>query len=85
MPGEKRNSIMVVDDQPVNLKLMEDILSRQGYGVRSFPSGQLALLAAVQKPPDLILLDVRMPGMDGFEVCRRLRLNAALSCVPQRG
>jgi putative two-component system response regulator len=73
---------MVVDDQPVNLKLMEDILGRQGYAVHSFPRGQLALLAAAKKPPDLILLDVKMPGMDGFEVCRRLRSDERLSSIP---
>jgi putative two-component system response regulator len=79
--GNKRE-IMVVDDQPVNLRLMENILTRQGYAVRSFPRGRLALAAAVQKPPDLILLDITMPEMDGFEVCRRLRSNATLSTVP---
>jgi putative two-component system response regulator len=81
-PGENQRDIMVVDDQPVNLKLMEEVLSRQGYGVRSFPRGRLALAAAAQKPPDLILLDVTMPEMDGFEVCRRLRSDAALSAIP---
>ncbi|MGD1069577.1 MAG: HD domain-containing phosphohydrolase [Bryobacteraceae bacterium] len=80
--GENQRNIMVVDDQPVNLKLMEEVLSRQGYGVRSFPRGRLALAAAAQKPPDLILLDVTMPEMDGFEVCRRLRSDAALSAIP---
>ena len=73
---------MVVDDQPVNLRLMEEVLSRQGYGVRSFPRGRLALAAAALNPPDLILLDVTMPEMDGFEVCRTLRSDAALSSIP---
>jgi putative two-component system response regulator len=81
-PDEDRKDIMVVDDQPVNLRLMEDLLSRQGYGVRSFPRGRLALAAAAEKPPDLVLLDVTMPEMDGFEVCRRLRSDAALSNIP---
>src|SRR5882672_10043022 len=78
-PGNKQRDIMVVDDQPFNLELMEEVLSRQGYGVRSFLRGRLALDAAAQKPPDLILLDVSMPEMDGYEVCRRLRSDAALS------
>ena len=73
---------MVVDDQPANLRLMEEVLSRQGYSVCSFPRGRLALAAAVQSPPDLILLDVTMPEMDGFEVCRRLRSDAALAAIP---
>ena len=73
---------MVVDDQPANLRLMEEVLSRQGYSVCSFPRGRLALAAAVHAPPDLILLDVTMPEMDGFEVCRRLRSDAALAAIP---
>jgi putative two-component system response regulator len=73
---------MVVDDQPVNLRLMEEVLHQQGYGVRSFPRGRLALAAAAQNPPDLILLDITMPDMDGFEVCRTLRSDAALSSIP---
>jgi putative two-component system response regulator len=81
-PGNKQRDIMVVDDQPFNLELMEEVLSQQGYGVRSFARGRLALAAAAQKPPDLILLDVSMPEMDGYEVCRRLRSNAALSSIP---
>jgi putative two-component system response regulator len=77
-----RNNIMVVDDQPVNLRLMEEVLTPEGYVVRSFPRGRMALAAAEQDPPDLILLDVSMPEMDGFEVCRRLRSDAALSSIP---
>lgn len=80
--NRSKRDIMVVDDQPANLRLMEQVLRQQGYGVRSFPRGQLALLAAAQSPPDLILLDVTMPEMDGFEVCRRLRSDASLSAVP---
>ena len=75
------NNIMVVDDNPANLKLLEDMLRPQGYEVRSFPLGRLALAAAAEEPPDLILLDINMPEMDGFEVCRRLRSNAALSSI----
>lgn len=83
MPHNRtKKDIMVVDDQPVNLRLMEEVLHRQGYGVRSFPRGRLALAAAAQHPPDLILLDVTMPEMDGFEVCRTLRSDAALSSIP---
>jgi putative two-component system response regulator len=80
--GAGARYIMVVDDQPFNLKLMEDILVLQGYEVRSFPRGRLALAAVTENPPDLILLDVTMPEMDGFEVCRRLRSDAAFSKIP---
>jgi putative two-component system response regulator len=77
-----RNHIMVVDDNPANLKLLEDMLQQYGYEVCSFPLGRLALAAAAEAPPDLILLDINMPEMDGFEVCRRLRSNAAFSSIP---
>src|SRR5580692_2913550 len=75
-------SIMVVDDQPANLKLMEDMLKQQGYSVRSFPRGRMALTAAGEKPPDLILLDINMPEMNGFEVCQRLKADEKLASIP---
>src|SRR5580704_14180132 len=74
--------IMVVDDQPANLKLMEDMLRGQGYGVRSFPRGRMALAAAGEQPPDLILLDINMPEMNGFEVCERLKADQKLALIP---
>jgi DNA-binding response OmpR family regulator len=77
-----KGSIMVVDDQPANLKLMEDMLRQQDYLVRSFPRGRLALAAALQQRPDLILLDINMPEMNGFEVCRRLKANENLNSIP---
>ena len=57
-------SIMVVDDTPANLRLLDDLLRQQGYRVRLFPRGALALKAAAANPPDLILLDIMMPDMD---------------------
>jgi putative two-component system response regulator len=74
--------IMVVDDQPANLRLMEDMLKEQGYAVRSFPRGRMALAAAMRQPPDLILLDINMPEMNGLEVCERLKSSAALASIP---
>ena len=73
---------MIVDDNPANLKLLDEILRQRAYEVRSFPRGRLALAAAERDPPDLILLDVTMPEMDGYEVCELLKSNAALSGVP---
>src|SRR5580658_6598970 len=73
---------MIVDDNPANLKLLEDMLLREGHEVRSFPSGRLALAAAMKNPPDLILLDINMPEMDGFEVCERLKSTQELSDIP---
>ncbi len=75
-------TIMLVDDAPANLKLLEAILSRQGYHVRSFPRGRLALAAAAESPPDLVLLDIGMPEMDGYEVCTRLKDTPALARIP---
>src|SRR6266849_9458862 len=73
---------MVVDDQPENLNLLEDMLGQRGYLVRSFPRGRLALAAASQNPPDLILLDINMPEMNGYEVCERLKGDEKLAGIP---
>jgi len=67
------SSILVVDDDRESLALLTSMLGEQGYDVRPADSGQLALASAAVKPPELILLDIRMPVMDGFEVCRRLK------------
>jgi len=77
-----KHHIMAVDDQPANLKLLEDMLSHQGHIVRSFPRGRLALEAAARNPPDLILLDINMPEMSGFEVCRLLKSDEKLAAIP---
>jgi DNA-binding response OmpR family regulator len=82
MTETRTASIMVVDDQPVNLKLLEDMMKDQGYAIRSFPRGRLALASAAQCPPDLILLDINMPEMNGFEVCRRLKADPRLARIP---
>jgi response regulator RpfG family c-di-GMP phosphodiesterase len=74
--------IMVVDDNPTNLKLLEDMLREHGYDVRSFPRGRLALTAVEQEPPDLILLDINMPEMNGYEVCEQLKANAGFCSIP---
>jgi len=73
---------MIVDDNPANLKLLEDMLMGRGHDVRSFPLGRLALAAAINHPPDLILLDINMPEMNGYEVCRRLKSAEALVEIP---
>ncbi len=68
-------TVLVVDDLPGNLGLVTDLLAGQGYEVRTAASGPTALASVEALTPDLILLDIRMPGMDGFEVLRRLRAN----------
>jgi two-component system sensor histidine kinase/response regulator len=84
LTGQERaeGSIMVVDDNPANLKLLEDMLMQQGHDVGSFPLGRLALAAAASYPPDLILLDINMPEMNGYEVCERLKSSPQLSDIP---
>lgn len=77
-----KNDIMIVDDNPANLKLLEDMLVERGHQVRSFPLGRLALAAARKRQPDLILLDINMPEMNGYEVCERLKSAAELSSIP---
>ncbi|MEX2488594.1 MAG: hybrid sensor histidine kinase/response regulator [Pseudomonadales bacterium] len=76
------HSILVVDDDSGNLALLTRILQRKGYRTLAASSGAEALDLAHGTSPDLILLDVLMPGMDGYETCRRLRTNASLAEVP---
>lgn len=75
-------SILIVDDMPENLALLTDILIEEGYGIRQAKSGKMALKTAIANPPDLILLDIKMPGMDGYEVCRRLKKHDDLKAIP---
>jgi len=74
--------ILVVDDAPENLRLLKDLLTSQGYKVRPASSGEDALEAVDQRKPDLILLDIKMPGMDGFELCRQLKQDTRIVDVP---
>lgn len=75
-------SILIVDDEPESLALLTSILSSEGYQVRSANSGKLALASVTGWVPQLILLDRRMPDMDGFEVCRRLKISEKNRNVP---
>ena len=68
-------NLLAVDDIPLNLVLVQKMLSRFNFQLRTATSGQQALDAVAEKKPDLILLDLMMPGIDGFEVIRRLREN----------
>lgn len=81
-PVANAGDILVVEDTPASLRLLTSLLSNAGYRVREAPDGELALWSARVQPPDLILLDVRMPGMDGYEVCRQLKRSEALADVP---
>jgi putative two-component system response regulator len=75
-------SILVVDDTPANLQLLASMLKERGYRTRPVPSGLLALQAALSEPPDLILLDINMPEMNGFEVCQSLKADEKLKDIP---
>jgi PAS domain S-box-containing protein len=74
--------ILAVDDDPQALELLVELLEQEGYRVQASAGGELALLSAAAQPPDLIMLDVRMPEMDGFEVCRRLKAGEPCRRVP---
>ena len=74
--------ILVVDDTPSNVKLLADILSAKGYAVVTAVNGAEALARTERDTPDLVLLDVMMPGMSGYDVCRKLRDNPATAMLP---
>jgi class 3 adenylate cyclase len=75
-------NILIVDDQPQNLRLLDAVLQPRGYRVFAVESGEAALELLSKEPIDLVLLDILMPGMDGYEVCRRIRENAATAFLP---
>ena len=75
-------SILAVDDTPANLHLLVEMLSDKGYRVRTAPNGERALATIQKEVPDLILLDIMMPEMDGYEVCRRLKADPNTQAIP---
>jgi adenylate cyclase len=74
--------VLVVDDQPPNIRLLEAILTPRGYDVQAASSGEEALKAIAESHVDLVLLDIVMPGMDGYEVCRRIREQPDTAYLP---
>ena len=80
--GDIPVDILIVDDEIPNLKLLTEYLGQAGYQVRPTEKPQQAIDSALAKPPALILLDVRMPEMDGFEVCRHLKQHERTRDVP---
>lgn len=77
-----QENILMVDDHPENLRLLYQLLSKRGYKVRPTRDGQLALKFALSTPPDLILLDIMMPGMDGYQVCEQLKACPQTKDIP---
>ena len=78
---EKRPVVLAVDDTPENLDVVKGLLTPK-FVVKAAVNGMMALKIVEKQSPDLILLDIRMPGMDGFEVCRRLKENEASADIP---
>ena len=76
------DDILIVDDEIPNLRLLTELLEKEGYQVRPAEKAQTALDSALVKQPGLILLDVRMPEMDGFELCRRLKQDKRTKHIP---
>ena len=78
---EPKGNILVVDDEPQITRVLKTTLSSQGYGVRSASDGEEALNEMKQWPPDLIITDLRMPGIDGLELCRRVRVDSRVPII----
>ena len=76
------NTVMIVDDTPANLKTLHEILKKNNYRVVAFPNGEMAIRAAEKSTPDLVLLDIMMPGIDGFEVCKYFKKIPSLKDTP---
>jgi CheY-like chemotaxis protein len=77
-----KGDILVVDDEPAELRALGRMLEDQGYEVRLVPNGRLALRAVEASTPDLILLDISMPEMDGYETCEQLKADERFANVP---
>ncbi len=75
-------NILVVDDTHANLRLLTKMLTKEGYAVRPVPAGKMAILSAETSPPDLILLDIMMPDMTGYEVCEQLKADECMRAIP---
>lgn len=75
-------NILIVDDTPDNLRLLSTTLTERGYKVRSVINGSMAIMGAQATPPDLILLDIKMPDMDGYEVCQKLKADQHTREIP---
>jgi two-component system sensor histidine kinase ChiS len=80
--GALKGNILIVDDTLDNLRLLSNMLTEHGYKVRGVPSGAMALTAAGSAPPDLILLDINMPAMNGYEVCQHLKNDERTRDIP---
>jgi len=81
-PNLLKDNILIVDDDLSARQTLSALMEREGYEVRCAPSGQTALMFAQEEAPDLILLDIRLPDVDGFQVCQRLKENRRTCDTP---
>ncbi len=82
LKSPSETNILIVDDAPNNLRLLAKILESQGYIIRKSLNGRMALQSAVRHPPDLILLDINIPEMNGYEVCQHLKASKTTAQIP---
>ncbi|MEM9543228.1 MAG: response regulator, partial [Cyanobacteria bacterium P01_E01_bin.42] len=82
MEKKTQSNILIVDDRLSNLRLLADLLEEQDFQVRKATCGKVAIKAAQKDPPDLILLDIQMPDLDGYEVCKQLKLDPKTRDIP---
>ncbi|MBU0983593.1 MAG: response regulator [candidate division Zixibacteria bacterium] len=80
--GDRRASILVVDDEESVVSLLEKLLSGEGYSVRTAQTGQDAIALAKERRPDIIIMDIMMPDMDGYEATRSLKQDPQLNSTP---
>ncbi|MEL7522534.1 MAG: response regulator, partial [Cyanobacteria bacterium J06553_1] len=74
--------ILIVDDVPDNLRLLSTTLSKEGYRIRCAKNGMIALMGALNDLPDLILLDINMPDLNGYQVCKKLKTDPRTQNIP---
>jgi CheY-like chemotaxis protein len=82
MFSEINGDILIVDDDLPSLRLLSNLLAERGYGIRSAREGRTALVMVAAEPPDMILLDIQMPDMDGYQICEQLKGNPATRDIP---
>ncbi len=80
--NQYQGDILIVDDTVANLRVLSEMLESEGYEVRAVPQGKMALTVAQAAAPDLVLLDINMPDMNGFDVCRELKKDERTKDIP---